>query len=196
MVDQMETPLYSMLSKLRSELERSRHRLVLAESCTSGLVAAELGQIPGISEFFCGSMVVYQTATKNAWLSISTDILEAPQLGPVSAEVTEQLLSAILDRTPQATIAGAITGHLGPKAPESMDGLIYCGFLEKNPGNGKLGAVRMKKQFLVSPPPEHANDFARRRTRQREATLCLLEWIVEHLEKQRQTAIDGRPSIL
>ena len=185
-----------MLSKLRSELERSRHQLVLAESCTSGLVAAELGQIPGISEFFCGSMVVYQTATKRDWLSISSEILDDPLLGPVSAEVTEQLLHAVLNRTPRATIAAAITGHLGPKSPESMDGLIYCGFLEKNPGNGVVSTVRMKKHFLASPAPEHTNDFARRRARQQEATICLLEWIVEHLGQQGETAIDGRPSIL
>lgn len=48
------------LEQLRLLVEKLRHlqhRLVLAESCTGGLVAARLTSIAGVSEIFCGSMV-------------------------------------------------------------------------------------------------------------------------------------------
>ena len=72
---------------------------MLAESCTGGLVAATLAQIPGISEHLCGSAVVYRAPTKSAWLGIDQRLLDDPAIGPVSAEVTRALALAVLERT-------------------------------------------------------------------------------------------------
>ena len=52
-------------------LESQDRKLVLAESCTAGLVAASLGRIPSISRFLCGSLITYRDETKAAWLKIS-----------------------------------------------------------------------------------------------------------------------------
>lgn len=116
-----DVPATAVANVLRS----TGRRLVLAESCTGGLVAATLAQIPGISEQLCGSAVVYRSATKSAWLGIDPGLLDDPALGPVSAEVTRALALAVLERTPEADIAAAVTGHLGPNAPPALDGVVY-----------------------------------------------------------------------
>ena len=82
--------------RLAKALKQQQLRLVLAESCTGGLISAVLAKIPGISEFHCGSAVVYRMGTKQEWLGISAAVLEKP--GPVSrwvaAEMAERILGA------------------------------------------------------------------------------------------------------
>ena len=178
MVGQMESLLYSLSLRVRNELRTTGNRLVLAESCTAGLVSAELGQIPGISEHFCGSMVVYRTASKHSWLNIETEILEDSAIGPVSAEVTGRLAAAILRKTPEATISAGITGHLGPHAPNEMDGRVYCAVLKRQAINGKPVVVRHQ---LRSASPIDMEDVVGRRVRQQEAAKLLLEFIESQL---------------
>ncbi len=169
--------LYSMLLSVRDRLRAGGDRLVLAESCTAGLVAAELGQIPGISEFLCGSMVVYRTPTKTAWLGISSELLNDPGMGPVSAEVTIALAQAVLEKTPEATIAAAITGHLGPGAPAGLDGQVYCAIVRRDAGN-RFDVQSLK---LISPPANDLEDLARRGARQKEAADALLSFLEKKL---------------
>ena len=172
------TPLYSMLLGVRDRLRDGGDRLVLAESCTAGLVAAELGQIPGISEFLCGSMVVYRTPTKTAWLGISSELLNDPAIGPVSTEVTIALAQAILEKTPEATIAAAITGHLGPGAPAGLDGQVYCAIVRRPTQGDRFDVLSLK---LTSPPPIDLEDLSGRRVRQEEAAYGLLRYLEKKL---------------
>jgi len=172
-------PLYSNLVRLRDGLRSRSDRLVLAESCTAGLVAAELGQIPGISEFLCGSMVVYRPPTKTAWLGISTAILENPEIGPVSAQVTTALAEAILAKTPEATIAAAITGHLGPGSPSGLDGHVFCSFVRRGDADS---TTKCQAYQLASPPPADGEDLPRRSARQKEAVGLLLSFIQESID--------------
>lgn len=170
--------LYSMFLRVRDRLRDGGDRLVLAESCTAGLVAAELGQIPGISEFLCGSMVVYRTPTKTAWLGISSELLNDPGMGPVSAEVTIALAQAVLEKTPEATIAAAITGHLGPGAPADLDGQVYCAIVRRDAVGNRFGVQSLK---LISPPAIDLEDLSRRRARQKEAADALLSFLEKKL---------------
>jgi PncC family amidohydrolase len=172
------TPLYSMLLSVRDRLRDRGDRLVLAESCTAGLVAAELGQIPGISEFLCGSMVVYRTPTKTAWLGISSEILNDPAVGPVSVEVTIALARAVLEKTPEATVAAAITGHLGPSAPAGMDGQLYCAMVRRDAASDRLEVQSLK---ITSPSVTDLEDLAGRGARQKEAALGLLGFLEKKL---------------
>ncbi len=180
MAEDRTTPLYSMLLGVRDSLKARGDRLVLAESCTAGLVAAELGKIPGISEFLCGSMVVYRTPTKQAWLGISSDLLENSTIGPVSAQVTLALANAILVKTPEATVAAALTGHLGPFAPTWMDGQVHCVVVRRGV---KSKTEDVKSLTLSSPPAVDLDDLARRGARQREAAYAMLSWIETRLRK-------------
>ncbi|MEZ6136283.1 MAG: CinA family protein [Pirellulaceae bacterium] len=80
--------------QLRDAAVQLDGRLVLAESCTAGRVAATLASFPGISNWLCGSFVVYRCDSKSRWLGIPTKLLDDPQIGPVSEQVTELLAQA------------------------------------------------------------------------------------------------------
>ena len=97
--------------------------LVLAESCTGGLAAAALVAVPGASAVLAGSFVTYQEASKAAWLGVPPALFAGP--GVVSAEVAAAMAVGALRHTPHATVAAAITGHLGPHAPADLDGVVW-----------------------------------------------------------------------
>lgn len=104
-------------------LRERREQLVLAESCTAGLIAATLGQVPGMSQHFCGSLVVYQIASKLSWLGLPSGAVTEANV--VSRETAERMSAGALLQTPQATLAMAITGHFGPGAPSDLDGVAW-----------------------------------------------------------------------
>jgi nicotinamide-nucleotide amidase len=106
-------------------LASTGHKVVFAESCTGGLVSGALTRVPGISEHHCGGVIVYRNATKQAYLDIPAKLLDDP--GPVSAEVAELMAKRVLEKTPEATIAVSVTGHLGPNSPRDLDGVVFVG---------------------------------------------------------------------
>lgn len=170
-------PTEVLAATVRDQLEHAAAQIVLAESCTAGRVAAVLGELPGISNVLCGSFVVYRNTSKTAWLDISALALADPTVGPVSAEVTERLALAILDRTPEARFGFSITGHLGPGAPPSLDGTVFCCFVER----GRESEVRVDRLQLTTPTPQDANDIAGRRKRLAEATQRAFTFIADQL---------------
>ncbi len=109
--------------RLFQTMEQSADTLVLAESCTAGLIAATLSRIPGMSRRFAGSFVVYQSDSKTAWLGISAEMIQ--QHDVVSCVVAISMATQALERTPHANIAMSITGHLGPDSPPELDGLAW-----------------------------------------------------------------------
>jgi nicotinamide-nucleotide amidase len=179
----MNNPLYLVSSRIQEQLRDIGGQLVLAESCTAGMVAAELGRVPGISAFFCGSMVVYQTQTKASWLGLDLNMLQSDSVGPVSEWASSQLAERILAKTPQATIAAAITGHLGPGAPDGLDGKIFMAFASRDRPQAEA-----KSCFLASPPPRTADDIESRWKRQIEATEMMLRFLADAMITSR----DGR----
>jgi nicotinamide-nucleotide amidase len=114
--------LLTLAGGVAAALQAQDEFLVLAESCTGGLVAASMTGIPGISGRFCGSAVVYRETTKMAWLGVSPELLE--EFTAESVETTECLARSVLEKTPEATVSAAVTGHLGPNAP-IHDGLVF-----------------------------------------------------------------------
>lgn len=106
-------------------LQNSGQQLVLAESCTAGLIAATLAETPGMSRHLCGSLVVYQIASKLCWLGLPTG--SVTEANVVSRETAARMAEGVLCQTPHATLSVAITGHLGPGAPPELDGTAWVG---------------------------------------------------------------------
>jgi PncC family amidohydrolase len=154
---------YDVAACLRSQ----NCRLVLAESCTGGLVAATLAQVSGISEFLCGSAVVYRLDTKTRWLGVSADVLIDP--GPVSEAAANLMATGVLATTPEADLAAAITGHLGPNAPKNQDGLAFIALCRRG------GEPSAQSHWLGDPIPTgmSPNDPLRERRQVRAAELVL-----------------------
>jgi PncC family amidohydrolase len=118
-------------------------RVVFAESCTAGLVAATLARTPGISKCLCGSAVTYRPMTKQGWLDVSTEDLE--KYTAESKEVTLQMGTGVLQHTPEAQYSAAVTGHLGPNAPADIDGVIYIAIAKREGDDIRsLGVQRMQ----------------------------------------------------
>ena len=87
-------------------------RIVIAESCTGGLVAGALTEISGSSDVFHASYVTYSNEAKMDMLGVSRDVLET--FGAVSIAVAWGMAQGALARS-GADVAVAITGIAGPE---------------------------------------------------------------------------------
>ena len=153
-----------------SELLRQRSlRVVLAESCTAGAVAATLAALHGSSDLLCGSMVVYRDQSKLDWLDVDRSNLT--RLGAVSEVVAAQMARGVLVKTPEADLAASITGHLGPGAPQGLDGVVMIGTAWRDERGIQLREVVLKQL--------QARDRLERR---REATELVLGQLVACLK--------------
>ena len=99
-------------------------KLVTAESCTGGGVAAALTDVPGSSQWFERGYVTYSNAAKVADLGVEPAALE--RYGAVSAAVVEQMAAGAL-RASGADVAVAVSGIAGPDGgtPDKPVGLVF-----------------------------------------------------------------------
>jgi len=86
-------------------------KLAVAESCTGGLLAAALTEIPGSSDVFDRGFVTYSNAAKQAMLGVPASVLETR--GAVSKETAEAMAMGALERS-GADLTAAVTGVAGP----------------------------------------------------------------------------------
>jgi len=86
-------------------------RLALAESCSGGLLAARITDLPGASAYFAGSVVAYSNEAKADLLGVDPKLIEAH--GAVSPEVAAAMSQGALERF-GADVAVSITGIAGP----------------------------------------------------------------------------------
>ncbi len=161
------------------ELKKRNRKIVFAESCTGGLVSAVLTEQPGVSEFLCGSAVVYQLETKAHWLHVPRNLLRRP--GPVSRAVVAKMAVGVLAATPQADVAAAITGHLGPRAPKALDGIIYVTFARRGDSHPVI-----ERHDLSREPYDRGskNPELRRVRRQKSAAAHLLRLVYDELARE------------
>ena len=86
-------------------------RIGLAESCTAGLLAARLTEIPGSSDYLAGGVVAYSNEAKQELLGVPARMIE--RYGAVSREVAEAMADGALERF-RAELAVGVTGIAGP----------------------------------------------------------------------------------
>jgi nicotinamide-nucleotide amidase len=86
-------------------------RIATAESCTAGLVAARLTDIPGSSGYVAGGVVAYSNEAKSGMLDVDVQLIESH--GAVSEPVAEAMARGALRRF-GADTAVATTGIAGP----------------------------------------------------------------------------------
>lgn len=93
------------------DAERARLKIVTAESCTGGLVAALLTEIPGSSSVVERGFVTYSNKAKEEMLGVPGDVLA--DFGAVSEPVARMMAEGALANS-RANIAVSITGVAGP----------------------------------------------------------------------------------
>ena len=113
------------LEEVVAALLTSRHVTVaVAESCTGGLIAQRLTNVPGSSTYFLQGIVAYGNEAKVRDLGVDSALLD--RHGAVSAPVAEAMAQGV--RTKSGTTIGlAVTGIAGPTGgtPEKPVGLVY-----------------------------------------------------------------------
>lgn len=85
--------------------------VAVAESCTGGLVADAITDIPGSSGYFLGGVVSYADSAKEALLGVPAEVLAAH--GAVSAQVGRAMAEGARERF-SADLAASVTGVAGP----------------------------------------------------------------------------------
>ncbi|MGI6495903.1 MAG: CinA family protein [Kiritimatiellia bacterium] len=119
-------PCSSDAAKLVSGLVSRSLTLATAESCTGGLIAARLTDIPGASAVFLGGVVAYDNRVKREMLRVPAETLAAH--GAVSAETAIAMAEGVRART-GADLAVSTTGIAGPggATPGKPVGTVHIG---------------------------------------------------------------------
>jgi nicotinamide-nucleotide amidase len=112
----MKTPNVDALTK---QFIQQKLTLALAESCTCGLVAAQLAPAMGISEVLLGSVVTYHKEAKQKLLGVKKETLAT--YSAESQQTTNEMALGLHRHLPQADVCVAITGLCGPGASETPD---------------------------------------------------------------------------
>ena len=102
-----------------------------AESCTSGLLASRLTDVPGSSQYFKGGRVCYSNELKINDIGIDKDLIE--RYGAVSEEVAKSLAKNIAQKN-NTDLGIGITGIAGPDGGTEKKpvGLVFVGIFYKN----------------------------------------------------------------
>ena len=117
----------ALIAQANMLLDKARtkgRRIVTAESCTGGLIAGLLTEIPGSSDAVERGFVVYANRAKEEMLDVPHDMLAS--CGAVSKEVALAMATGALAHS-QADISVAVTGIAGPSGGTAQKpvGLVY-----------------------------------------------------------------------
>lgn len=135
--DRLEKKVVELLKKLNMNIST-------AESCTGGMLASKLIDVPGISEVFYEGVVSYSNEAKINRLGVRKEILD--KYGAVSEEVAKEMVMGLT-----TDVALSTTGIAGPDggSEEKPVGLVYMGirikdkiYVEKRVFRGDRNKVR------------------------------------------------------
>lgn len=105
-------------------------RVALAESCTGGMIASMLTDVPGSSEYFLGSVVSYANEAKEGFLGVDPETIR--RHGAVSPETALAMARGALERF-GSDVAVSVTGIAGPDggSAEKPVGTVHFGLVSR-----------------------------------------------------------------
>lgn len=115
-------PLERLADEVLKQACTRELKLATAESCTGGLLASLLTDVPGCSHAFERGFVTYTEAAKEELLGVPAEVLKDP--GAVSEIVARKMAEGALANS-RADIAVSITGFAGPGGPGDPPGLVH-----------------------------------------------------------------------
>ncbi|PZU48633.1 MAG: competence protein [Sphingomonas sp.] len=157
----IDPELVALAQKVVEANRAAGRRIATAESCTGGLVAAALTEIPGASDVVDRAFVTYSNEAKTEMLGVSDDILTT--LGAVSEATAWAMAQGALSKS-HADVAVAISGIAGPG-----------GGTEKKPVGTVVFARAIKDQTVgpVVADTHHFGDLGRTEIRRQAALVAL-----------------------
>ena len=136
-------------TKLLDLYRAKRLRIVTAESCTGGMIAAAITDIAGSSDVFERGFVTYSNASKTEQIGVAADLIA--HHGAVSVHVAREMAAGALKHS-GADVAVAVTGIAGPDGGSEAKpvGLVYLAVarrgsdpaIERHQFHGDRAAVR------------------------------------------------------
>lgn len=124
------------MKKIQDVFIEKKKTLVLAESCTGGLIASLLTRTAGCSKYFLGSFVTYCNGMKKDILEVEEEVLH--KHGAVSEQVCKSMCIGALKKS-GANVALSVTGDAGPDGDQV--GVVY-------------GAIGTKEKVFVWKIPD------------------------------------------
>ncbi len=109
--DSPEESKNALVNTLIAELKARKMSFGTAESCTAGMIASRIGDIPGVSEVFSGGIVSYSNDVKKSLLGVRDEVIS--EFGAVSEECAGEMANGARERL-NVDIAVSVTGIAGP----------------------------------------------------------------------------------
>src|SRR5436853_756289 len=143
-------------------LAEKGHTIATAESCTGGLIAERITEVPGASRYFLGGVVSYTEDVKTKLLGVSQEMIE--RRGDVSGEVAEAMARGIKEST-GATIGLSVTGIAGPGGGTVAVpvGSVYIGLSDDLVTSNRRLMLMGDRQLIRWRASQAALDMIRRR---------------------------------
>ena len=129
--------IVELAMRVVAENRAAGRKLVLAESCTGGLVAGAITDIAGSSAVLEGSFVTYSNEAKQRMLGVSGDIIET--FGAVSVACAWAMAQGAL-RLSDADVAVAVSGIAGPDGGTAQKPVGMVVFARAVRGSDKVDA--------------------------------------------------------
>lgn len=123
-------PLVPLAKEIIDLCTARKLKIVTAESCTGGLIAAVLTEVPGSSGVVDRGLVTYSNEAKIELLGVPPAVIAAK--GAVSEEVARAMAEGALEHSP-ADLSVAVTGVAGPGGgtPEKPVGLVHFAVMRR-----------------------------------------------------------------
>jgi nicotinamide-nucleotide amidase len=121
----------TLASVVARELISRGLTLALAESCTGGLIASLVTDVPGVSQAFLAGVVSYSNESKQKFLGVTAELLA--RHGAVGDPVARAMAEGVREAT-GASVAIGVTGIAGPTGgtPDKPVGLVYIALADAN----------------------------------------------------------------
>ena len=124
--------------------------LASAESCTGGLIAHRLTQVPGSSAYVDRGVVCYDNRAKIELLGVSESLLK--KYGAVSARVAKAMAEGIRTRS-KVDVGLSVTGIAGPGGGSARKpvGLVYVGLATLKESYTKKFRFHGEREAIIAP---------------------------------------------
>jgi len=145
-------------------LKMRGYTLATAESCTGGLLAGRITEVPGSSEYFLEGVVSYSNEAKIDLLRVPKKLIETH--GAVSEQVAGAMAAGIRKRA-GSTFGVGVTGVAGPGggSPEKPVGLVYIALADDSQTTTRKFIFPGDRQFIRTLSVNAALDMVRRRVK-------------------------------
>jgi nicotinamide-nucleotide amidase len=151
----LDEDIVAAAQRLLDICKRKNLIIATAESCTAGLVAGTLTEIPGTSSILDRGYVTYSNQAKHEMLGVSRETLKT--FGAVSKQTAEEMASGALGRA-IVDLAVSVTGIAGPDggSPQKPVGLVHFAVAARSgllvhaeKRFGAIGRSEVRKQSVL-----------------------------------------------